>query len=238
MTTKLLKCSLSIALTLFCAGCLKKPVHLKPLTKEAAHDSQTKEQITVHTKRLSFADQENMFGHETYQLVKNRIVPVQITVENKSENIWLLTNKNISHKLLSIDEVNKILFTEKRLLPLWLFFDGLMQGFLIEYWLLILDNIGCGCKTLLFTHGGTIAAAFIIVSTGIAVACGIVNHISKKHMHEYLKTYCNMEGVTINPNINASMLFFVEESQLPKKLNLLLVDKNTGKNTLPFELNL
>jgi hypothetical protein len=127
MMTKLLKYSLSIVLILFCVGCLKKPVLLKPLTKESAHDTQTKEQVIVHAKRLNFEDQENMFGKETYQLVKHRIVPVQITVENKSENTWLLTNKNISLKLLPINEVNKILFAGKRLLPLGLFLDGLIH---------------------------------------------------------------------------------------------------------------
>ena len=70
----------------------------------------------------------------------------------------------------------------------------------------------------------------------IAIADGIVNHMSKKQMREYLKTCCNINGITINPDISVSMLFFIEESQLPEKLNLLLADKDLEKHALPFEL--
>jgi hypothetical protein len=238
MIAKLLKCSCFITLILSCAGCHKKPIHLKPLTHESAHDSQTKEQVTVHAKRLSFEDQENMFDDKAIELTKHHIVPVQITVENKSEKTWFLANKNISLKLLTVDEVNKILFATKRLLPLAMFITGLTDALFATYMILLLDIVGCGCKAALFTYGSAIAGAFLVLSTCIAIACGIANHLSKKQMHEYLKTCCNMEGLTIAPDINASMLFFVEESQLPKKLNLLLVDKNIEQNTLPFELNL
>jgi hypothetical protein len=241
MMTKLLKYSCSIALILSCAGCLRKPINLKPLTKESAHDSQTKEQVIVHAKRLNFEDQENMFGNDANQLAKQHIVPVQITVENSSKTSWLLTDKNISLKLLSIDEVNKTLFTAKRLIPLWIFLGGLgiilIAGAPTTIPALIAIGTNPLAKLALIIFASYSAAA-LSLPLCIAAIDGIINHISKKQMHKYLKTYCNIEGITINPDINASMLFFVEESDLPEKLNLLLVDKNTGKNTIPFELNL
>jgi hypothetical protein len=238
MITKFLKYSLSLVLILSCAGCLKKPINLKPLTKECAHDTQTKELVTVHAKKLSFENQKELFGNDAKQLAKHHIIPVQITIENGNKTAWILSNQNISLKVLNIDEVNKILFASRRWLPLSIFLLGIplsiIAGPIIA--VAICNPITCPCCIIL---PAIIASSTIFAATScIAIADGIANHMSKKQMHKYLKTCCNMDGITINSDINASMLFFVEESQLPEKLNLLLVDKNIEKNTLPFELNL
>lgn len=235
---KLLKCSLSLVLILSCAGCFKKPIHLKPLTKESARDTQTKEQVTVHAKKLSFEDQKEIFGNDAKQLARHHIAPIQITIANNSQTAWLLSDKNTSIKFLTMDEVNKILFAAKRWTPLSIFILGIplaiITGPIIA--IAICNPVTCPCCLIL---PAIIACSTIFsATTGIAIVDGIVNHMSKKQMHEYLKTCCNMDGLTINPDINASMLFFVEESQLTEKLALLLVDKNIEKNTLPFELNL
>ena len=241
MMAKLFKCSLSLVLILSCAGCLKKPINLKPLTKESAHDSQTKQQVTVHTKTLSFDDQKEIFGSDAKQLAKNHIIPVQVTIENRSQTAWLLANQNISLKLLTIDEVNKVLFASKRWIPLFIFLGGLGLA-------LVAAPIGCLfipatadiaiCLCHVLAVSIAVTGGILLTSSGIAIADGIVNHMSKNQMREYLKDGCNMEGLTITPYINASMLFFTKEADLPEKLNLLLVDKNMEKNTLPFELNL
>jgi hypothetical protein len=242
MITKCLKFSCSLLLILTCAGCLKTPIqrpkNLKPLTKETAHDSQTKEQVTVHAKKLSLEDQELMFGNCAKQLEKYHIVPVQLTIENNSTTCWVLTDKNIALNKLTIDEVNKTLFASRRWIPLRILLLGIPIALIAGAGIgvAIASPITCPCCIIVPVF---MAASVIFATTScISVVYGIVNHMSKKQMHEYLKTCCNSEGITINPDINASMLFFVKESQLPEKLNLLLTDKNVDKNTLPFELNL
>ena len=242
MITKFLKFTGPLLIILTCAGCLKTPIqrpkNLKPLTKGTAHNAQTKEQVTAYAKKLNLEDQELMFGSCAKQLEKYHIVPVQITIENGSQNAWLLTNQNISLKILTIDEVNKTIYASHRWLPLSIFMLGiplsLIAGPMIA--IAICNPVTCPCCIII---PAIIACSTIFsITTGISIVDGIVNHMSKKQMHECLKTCCNIEGITINPDISASMLFFVEESQLPEKLNLLLMDKNAGKNTLPFELNL
>ena len=99
MMTKLLKFSGSLLLILTCAGCIKspslRPKNLNPLSKETACDAQTKEEVTVYAKKLDAGDQELMFGKYAKQLKKYHIVPVQLTIENKSANCLILTDKNI-----------------------------------------------------------------------------------------------------------------------------------------------
>jgi hypothetical protein len=242
MITKFLKFTGSLLLVLTCAGCLKTPIqrpkNLKPLTQETSHDSQTKEQVTVYAKKLDFEDQELMFGSCAKQLKKYHIVPVQLTIENNGTTAWVLADKNIILNKLTVDEVNARLFASRRLNPLWIFLGGLAFSYFVLPIIFYLP-------TAYLYEVWTSACLFIITSTAvvgtcscIAVADGIVNHMSKKQMRTYLTTYCNMGGVTINPDINASMLFFVKESQLPEKLNLLLTGKNIEKHTLPFTLTL
>lgn len=259
MITRFFKLSISLLVILTCAGCLKTPIqrpkNLKPLTKETARDTQTKEQVTVYVKNLSFADQELMFGNCAKQLKKHHTVPVQLTIENNSATCWFLADKNIAIQKLTIDEVNTKLFASRRWIPLWIFLGGTACTAILA------PVIGIAAGSLIYTalqpcHGiellavylgsvcyGTcitaVAAGVLFTTTScISIVDGIVNHMSKKQMREYLKTCCNAEGLTLNPNITASMLFFVEESKLPEKLNLLLTDKDAEKHALPFELSI
>ena len=245
MFTKSIKLSASLLIILTCAGCLKSPIqrpkNLKPLTKETAHDSQTKEQVTVYAKKLDANDQIEMFGdHGGQQLQKYHVVPIQLTIENKSTTAWILADKNIALNKLAIDKVNAKLFASTRWIPLWIFLGGVACAVICG------PLIGClaahaGADIVMSLVGAAsiticVAGGIFLATTWVATVDAVSNHMSHKQMHEYLETYCNAEGITINDNMNASMLFFVEESQLPEKLNLLLADKDLEKHALPFEL--
>ena len=241
MITKFLKFSGSLLILLTCAGCLKSPLqrpkNLKPLTKETSHDSQTKEQVTVYAKKLDMNDQTEMFGkYARQQLQKYHVVPIQVTIENQSATAWVLADINITLNKLTIDEVNAKLFASRRWIPLRIFLGGaacaLICGPLTSALLLYCNVEICGALWL----AGWTATAIVTATFCIASGYAISNHISRKQMCEYFKTCCNAEGLTLNKEICASMVFFVEESQLPDKLNLLLTDKDREKHALPFEL--
>ena len=258
MITKILKFSGSLLLVLTCAGCIKSPIqrpkNLKPLTQETTHDSQTKEQVTVYAKKLSIDDQVDVFGkYAQQQLDKYHIVPVQITIENNSTTCWILADKNITINKLTLAEVNTKLFSARRWRPLWIFLGclagtavvapliGIAAGSLLYIAMqpchgieILVGYLGAVCYGTYVTAiaAGVLFAATSFVTIIDAVSC----HMSHKQMREYLRTCCNAESITLNPDISASMLFFVEESQLPEKLNLLLTDKDLEKHALSFEL--
>lgn len=237
-----------LAIIITCAGCVKspglRPKNLNPLTKESAHDTQTKEQVTVYAKKLSSTEQTAMFGKEAKQLEKYKIIPVQITIENNGRTSLVFTHNNITLASLPIDEVNAKLFASRRWIPLWIALGGIAG-------ILVLSPLVGACCAALFTPAAACpchlfgnfigfslitAMLFGITTTSIATVNAVSNHMSRKEMQRYLKTYCNAEGITINPGIATSMLFFIEEAQLPEKINLLLTDKGFEKSGLSFEL--
>ena len=188
---------------------------------------------------MNVVDQTEMFGkYAGQQLQKYHVVPVQITIENQSTTAWVLTDKNIALNRLTIDQVNAKLFASRRLIPLWIFLGGAAIAALCG----LVGLIGAirRCRFRLSVNYGRCLYAIAGVAA-FATSCVIDNFchfksMSRNEMQRYLKTYCTTEGLTFNEGMSASMLFFVEESKLPEKLNLVLTDKASEKHTLPFEL--
>jgi hypothetical protein len=216
-----------------------------PLSKATAHDTQTKQDVTVHTKKLTSAELKDIFGDYTQkQLEKYHIAPIQITIENNSATAWILENNKIKLDKLTIEQVNNKIFSSYRWIPLWIFLGGTVTAITISALIaipIIYSAHGC-CAFATAVSGFLLGAASgaIIFTTGsiIAIVDGIANHISKKQMAEYLKTNISPESIAINEGYYVSTILFVNASDLPEKLNLLLTDKNIEKNTLLFELNL
>jgi len=251
------KCICLLSLILCCAGCVKSPFarprNLKPLNKETARDVQTKEQATVYAKKLNIDDQQELFGKYAKQLQKFHIVPVQVTVENNSAMSLVLADKNIALNKLTIDQVDAKLFASRRWIPLWIFLGGVactaiivpLVGIASFHWYMApiyvhtIDPM-CAFGAPFFSAGAAIVAGGVLfaATSCITIVDAVSYHMSKKEMQRYLKTCCNVEGITLAPDITASMLFFAEESQIPEKLKLLLTDKNLEKPVLPFELAL
>lgn len=245
----------TLVLVLLCSGCLKSPIknphNLRPLTKETAHDSQTKEQVTVHAKKLTPQDQEEIFGSYTQSLNKYQIIPVQITIENSSTTCWCLTEKSVGLKSLTLDQVNDKLFAARRFRPLWIFLGGTAAslilgpviGFAISVFM-IPAHVGCpgiAALTRLFILGiisGTVAGALFLATSCATIVDAVSYHMSRKQMREYLTTNFNSNGFLIQEGISASMVYFVEQSELPDRLALVLVDKDVTNNSLHFDLAL
>ena len=169
-------------------------------------------------------------NYGVHYIQKYHVVPVKITIENQSATAWILADKNIALKKLTINQVNAKLFASRRWLPLWIFLGGIgcaaiMFPFVLYYGLLCTTT-----QYMLSVH--PILAIFALLTEltlmwatpCIAIAYAVSNHMSRNEMRRYLKTYCTAEGLTLNEGISASMLFFVEESQLPEKLKLVLTD--------------
>ena len=206
----------------------------------------------MHAKKLGADDQTEMFGnYANQQLQKYHIMPVQITIENQSTTAWIIADKNIALNKLTIDQVNKTLFASLRWRPLWIFIGGLACT-AICYPLFILASV-CAYG-LILSRTSTAAMSYLGVFTflgslalggtvALATVCVPIidthsNHVSQKQIRKDLKTFYNTEGATLNADITASMVFFVEEAQLQEKLNLVLIDKDSEKHTLPFTLSL
>jgi len=246
MITRSFKLLSSLFLILICAGCVKSPFarprNLKPLTKETAHDVRTKEQVTVYAKKLNNGDQQELFGKYAKQLQKFRITPVQLTVENKSELNWILEQQNIDLKKITIDRVSAKMFASRRRIPLWIFWGGVGLAIILGpiaavacIYLVTTDLLGWFFAALV--SSGITTGVLIVLGTAIAIIEGISCHRSQNEMSTYLKTCCNAEGITVAPDITASMLFFANESEIPEKLNIVLTHMDSSE-TLPFELAL
>jgi len=243
MITRSFKLLSSLFLILICAGCVKSPFarprNLKPLTKETAHDVRTKEQVTVYAKKLNNGDQQELFGKYAKQLQKFRITPVQLTVENKSELNWILEQQNIDLKKITIDRVSAKMFASRRRIPLWIFWGGVGLAIILGP----VSAVACILylvPSLFFAalvSSGITTGVPIVLGTSIAIIEGISCHRSQNEMSTYLKTCCNAEGITVEPDITASMLFFANESEIPEKLNVVLTHTDSSE-TLPFELAL
>lgn len=86
------------------SGCTKNLKYesrrLTPLTRATAHSSQTKEHVTVSVKSFDTSDQTYYFGQKA-----NDLHPVQITISNESDVIWVLSKDNISLPLASTTAV-------------------------------------------------------------------------------------------------------------------------------------
>jgi len=230
-----------LSLVLCCAGCVKSPFArpriLKPLTKETAHDVRTKEQVTVYAKKLNNADQQEMFGEYAIDLNKLSIVPVQLTVENRSQLNWVLSNKNIDLNTLSMDQVNKKFFESRRMRPTWIFLGCIGAGIALGG--LMALSFGSSSHFWLVLCGGAIlgTSAGFVIGSAVAIVDALSYQSSKSEMRCYLKRRCNAEGITVEPDITASMLFFANESEIPEKLNIVLTHTDSSE-TLPFELAL
>jgi len=86
---------MSIASLLLLSGCTKNLKYesrrLTPLTRATAHSSQTKENVTVSVKSFDTSDQTYYFGQKS-----NDLHPVQITISNDSDTVWVLSRERIS----------------------------------------------------------------------------------------------------------------------------------------------
>ena len=185
-------------LIITCTGCLKKPAlgikNLKPLTSETARTTNTNEQVTAYSKRLTYSEQELIFGQQAQQLKKYNIIPVQLTLENNSKTCWVLKDSNILLSKLKIDEVNAKLFALRRWRPLWIFLGGAAAA-LVVFPIVLSAATVLSVAPISYLHfGGSALAAGLIASGAvfattscIAIVDDISAHTSKKHMRQYLK---------------------------------------------------
>lgn len=99
-------CSISILCLMILSGCGKslryEPKELKDLTVVTACHWEDKENVTVLVKQLSEKDSEYYFNKRHL-----KYVPIQLTVNNRSEHDWVLASEFINMNLVPVERVYK-----------------------------------------------------------------------------------------------------------------------------------
>ena len=101
----------SFALLFLIPGCFSghyRVRKLKPLDRQTAQFVEKKEDVKVLVSALNETRTKKIFGQELNSGKKN-FCPIQITVKNKSDKVWLLGNKGIDLKMIPSDQVAKML---------------------------------------------------------------------------------------------------------------------------------
>lgn len=210
---------------------------LKPLDRQTAQFVEKKEDVKVLVSALSEARTKKIFGQELNN-GKKYLCPIQITVKNKSDKVWLLGNKGIDLKMIPSDQVAKLLrYHTWARFATW---SAVYVGFVVVLapFILVISFAGAAAGAFLGYVGevagytllglATVALAFsgpFFIATD-CVTCSKQN----AQIENDFKKKTGFEGLILLPGKSKNLLIFVNEQDYKTNfsidLNSLAGDKN------------
>lgn len=241
-------CIISGAVCLL-SGCLKHyaPNPIKPLNNIADY-KKTHDQVTIQAKELSFAECQEIFGDRTKRLFVKRkpFVPIQLTIENNSDNTWLLAESMIDLPIASSKSVISRLQNGRVLRTFATAGIALIAGFaLCEVGGMFMIPLFLGQQTLgnllLGLFGISLAAGGAVTVGGVPIF-SVVSSGNTSHENRVIKDYVQKtslgKALIIKPGETINVLLFVLQKQFKPKFTVTLFDQHDEQRTQTFNVTL
>ncbi len=233
-------CSL-VALCALLAGCGPQPsFRLQPLKPKTTYDQLTKDGVTVRLATCSRQYIRELFGKQGDALLglrsHRRIIPIQITIENNSDQSWMLCPYDIRLPLADFDEV-KARFTKAAATK------GLASYVVGTAGSVMFASFGAAAS-ILHPIPGTIMLA--LAGVGL-ITIPLKSHRTAAEFGEQnayykqaLEHLALREDVVVHPQETVNKLIFVERKYLRKEsdVRLRIFAQNNPDHTMLYNLYL
>jgi hypothetical protein len=228
------------------AGCgpryTKKAV--VPLSTQSAHFQETKSEVTLRVAQLNSKQADELFdgrGHYLFNEYRNRkaIYPIQLTIQNDSNDALILDVKNINLQLVSNDRVVKRMRYQGNFRAVNIAFFGTV--FCIP---IVAILFYCAPLGLLMGAGISITTLFAGVAGGFLIltsTTSFVQHSQSKKANEQITQDINQktfaDQLIIEAGQQQEALIFAD-SRFYKKEFLVSLESQNSKETISFDVQL
>ena len=241
-------CIIAVAVCLL-SGCATRyaPNSIKPLSQENLADyKKTHGHVTMQAKELSFAECQEIFGDRTKRLFTKRkpLVPIQLTIENNSNNTWLLTESMIDLPLEPSGRVISRLQNSALCRALTVAGMALGSGCILTglggILFILTTNVYRGSSIgLAGLFGiGMVAAGHLlgVSSLVLPVITGVNTSHENKDIKDYIQRTNLGKALIIKPGQTVNMLLFVLEKQFKPNFTVTLIDQHDEQRTESFNV--
>lgn len=243
----------AILMIVMLAGCAKVPSfipkRLVPLTHETAQYEKNIDNVTVRINTFDNEESSDLFGKQAnnfYRGNKNKyIYPMQLTIANTSDRVWILDKHNIALPMMNKREVAERLFisdTNRALL-----YSTLGMGTSI-----LLFGAGLGCML-----AGKISAAYatktiFYTGVGLTSVAAFPAALSESHNKHQSQSVYDVNSLicedierkmvpytcTLYPNVMLNALIFVKAKDLKPQFDITLLDQSDESKSLTFNIHM
>ncbi len=236
-----------LALFFLIPGCFPKSYRvrkLKPLDRQTAQFVEKKDNVKVLVSALNEEKTKKIFGQELNK-GKKHFQPIQITVKNKSDKVWLLRHDGIDLKMVSSEQVARLLryHTWTRFATWSAVYAGYVA--VLVPFILVISFAGATAGAFSGSVGAvagytllglaTVALAF---SGPFFIAADCVTCSKQNSQIEYdFKKKTGFEGLILLPGKSKNLLIFVDDKDYKSNFNIQL-NSATGGDNLDFSVAL
>jgi hypothetical protein len=231
-------CIAASILLLPACGPQYKPRALKPLSQKTVQYEETKNDITVRANPIPKAELNEIFGGQGANLAHAPIVPIQISIQNNSNNTLTFDPRK-----------STIAFADHQLVASYLQHSTFLKGSSI----IVLGLIAAGA-VYTFTFPFMVAWAFFgsyfyLMATGMAAMTGIlvltpavsIFYVKKaavtNHKIEHdVKSKTISEITNIGPNEELDAILFADKKSFKNNFEITLENEET-REEIPFTVD-
>lgn len=249
MNKKWINVCIIIAAICLLSGCGARyaPKALTPLSPVNIADYKKSDgQVTVQAKKLTIAECREIFGDRAYRLFsKHRpYVPIQLSIENNSNDTWLLTDAMIDLPLISADDVLGRLQNSALCRALTVAGMALGSGCILTglggILFILTTNVYRGSSiglAGLFGIGMVAAGHLLGVSSLVlpVIMGGNTSH-ENKDIREYIQKTSFGKALIIKPGHTVNVLLFVLQKHFKPNFTVTLIDQHDEQRTESFNV--
>ncbi len=255
---KFISVALVSALIATLPSCQRKPgahAYLRPLASYIDYQK-TKQGITLRAKKLSAQDCEPLLGKRATLLWKKRrrkkpIVPIQLSITNRTGRLVALQPKNIDLELTPYNDVAHRLQRSSFAQAFGKLFGGiaiagtLIAGSLIALstsgvLLVVIGSIKAFAPAALIGSSALLITPFFLVIATPALSTATVVRTSRQNaaIKQELKANSLKHTILIEPGETVDKLIFVTKLQYKQEFDITMRSPHNPQNRIPFHVKL